>query len=283
MSDPSLRVDRIQLVVRDRPAVADAWQKLLDAAIVREDRLATLGCQRTVLAVGTSEVELLEADGAGPVRQARPGLFAAGFASPDVLALGDRLRSLGVEVESEGDQLFVAADALASPGLRVVLSPAADRSRQGLISRLYEVTNLVLDPKQCCDRFAKLFGLDRAGFVPIRSETYGYDGTLTLFEPGELDRVEVIHPYDPDKTMGRFLAKRGPCLYMSYGESDCSDEIRERARAHAPGDWTGPNDDRPVDGLFLHPNALGGLMLGVSRLTYAWTWSGSPERVEPAA
>ena len=283
MSDPSLRIDRIQLVVSNRPSVAAAWQRLLDAAVVREDRVATLGCQRTVLAVGSSEVELLEVDGPGSVRQAGPGLFAAGFASRDIVALGERLESLGVEIESEGDQLFVAPDALASPGLRVVLSPAASRSRQGLLSRLYEVTNLVSDPDSCCDRFAMLFGLDRAGFVPIRSENYGYDGTLTLFEPGELDRVEVIHPHDTEKTMGRFFTKRGPCLYMCYGESDRCDEIRERARAQAPSDWTGSNDDRPVDGLFLHPSALGGVMLGVSRLSYAWTWSGSPERVEPAA
>jgi len=269
-------------VVHDRPTVAAAWQKLLDAAIVREDQLATLACRRTVLAVGTSEVELLEADGTGPVRQAGPGLFAAGFASPDLPALGNQLRGLGVEVESEGDQLFVAADALGLAGLRVVLSPAAKRDRQGLLSRLYEVTNLVPAPGPSCERLAQLFGLDPAGFVPIRSETYGYDGTLTLFEPGELDRVEIIHPYDHDKTMGRFFAKRGPCLYMCYGESDRSNEIRERARAHAPDDWTGASDDGPVDGLFLHPNALGGVMLGVSRLTYAWTWSGSPERVEPA-
>ena len=283
MPNHQLTVDRIQLAVHDRPAAAAAWEKLLDAAVVREDRVAALGCHRTVLAVGTSEVELLEADGAGPVHEAGPGLFAAGFASDDVVTLRDHLRSHGVEMASQGDQIFIAADALDSQGLRVVLSPAAERSPQGLLSRLYEVTNLVPNPKAWCERFAKLFGLDVRGFVPIRSENYGYDGTLTLFQPGELDRVEIIHPYDQDRTMGRFFAKRGPCLYMCYGESDRADDIRERARTHAPNDWTGPNDDRPPDGLFLHPNALGGVMLGVSRTTYAWTWSGAPERVEAAS
>jgi hypothetical protein len=33
--------------------------------------------------------------------------------------------------------------------------------------------------------------------------------------------------------------------------------------------------------LFLHPSALGGPMLGLSRPTQAWQWSGHPERVEP--
>ena len=244
--------------------------------------MAALGCHRTVLAVGTSEVELLEADAPGPVREAGPGLFAAGFASDDLAGLSDHLRSHGVEMASEGDQFFIAADALDSQGLRVVLSPVSVRNRQGLLSRLYEVTNLVPHPKPWCERFAKLFALDARAFVPIRSENYGYDGTLTLFRAGELDRIEVIHPHDRDKTMGRFFAKRGPCMYMCYGESDQADEIRERARAHAPQEWTGSDDDAAVDGLFLHPSALGGVMLGVSRTTYAWTWSGSPERVEAA-
>jgi len=278
----SLRIDRIQLAVRDRAAVAEAWERLLDARVAREDRVAALGCRRSVLAAGTSEIELLEADADGPVREAGPGLFAAGFASDDLPALLDHLHSHGVVAPSQDEQHFVPADALGDEGLRVVLSPAAERPRQGLLSRLYEVTNLVGNPPPWCQRFARLFALDARAFVPIRSETFGYDGTLTLFDPGALDRVEIIHPYDADKTMGRYFLKRGPCLYMCYGESDRADAIRERAREHAPGDWTGPGDDRPVDNLFLHPRALGGVMLGVSRTSFAWTWSGAPERVLPA-
>jgi hypothetical protein len=33
------------------------------------------------------------------------------------------------------------------------------------------------------------------------------------------------------------------------------------------------------DGLWIHPSALGGLLLGVSRSTAAWEWSGRPELV----
>jgi hypothetical protein len=36
------------------------------------------------------------------------------------------------------------------------------------------------------------------------------------------------------------------------------------------------------DGLWVHPKNLHGLLLGVSRRTMAWTWSGRPELVEPA-
>ncbi len=275
-------LDRIQVVVRDRTQAADAWTRLLDAAVVGEDRLRVLGCRRTTLAVGASEVELLEAEPGGVVEKAGPGLFAAGFASDDPAALRGRLESKGVAVESEGDQMFLAAEALGDGGMRVVVSPARERRRQGLLTHLYEVTNLVADPARWSARLADLFGLDPGGFVPIRSEHYGYEGVLTLFRPGVLDRVEVIHPHDRDKTMGRFHAKRGACLYMGYGESDRADEIRDRARSLAPDDWTGPAGDAPVDNLFLHPRALGGVMLGVSRSTFAWTWSGAPERVQPA-
>ena len=42
----------------------------------------------------------------------------------------------------------------------------------------------------------------------------------------------------------------------------------------------GKPDDRPSDTLFLHPETLGGMMLGISRPTMGWQWSGHPERVE---
>lgn len=280
-----LRVDRIQLAVHDRSAAASAWETLLDAAVLREDRVRSLACRRTVLAVGTSEVELLEADGDGPVAEAGRGLFAAGFASSELDALRTHLEARGVAATAEGEQLFIDTDGLGDFGLRVVLTPAPSEAEaqpaRGLLSRLYEVTNLVADPGPPAIHLADFLDLDPTAFVPIRSDEYGYEGTLTLFDPDALDRVEIIHPYDETKTMGRFFHRRGPSLYMCYGETDRADEIRDRARRYAPEDSTGPAEG-PVDNLFLHPNALGGVMLGVSRTTYAWTWSGSPDRVEPA-
>jgi hypothetical protein len=279
----ALSIDRIQVVVPDRAAATERWRRLLDAALVREDRVLRLGCDRTVLALGSSEVELLEAHGPGPVRDAGPGLFAAGFASADMAGLRARLERRRVPFEVEADQLFLAPPALGGQGLRVVVTPEAKRARAGLLSRLYEVTNLVAHPGPGSARLAEVFDLDRSAFVPIRSEQFGYEGTLTLFEPGALDRVEIIHPYDASKTMGRYHARHGACLYMAYAETDHIEEIRERARSLAPDAWTGPDGPGSVDNLFLHPKALGGVMLGVSRTTFAWSWSGSPGRVAPAA
>jgi len=280
VSVAALEIDRIQVAVADRVAAAQAWVRLLDAVPLREDRVRALGCRRSVLGVGRSELELLEAEGAGPVAEAGVGLFAAGLGADDPGALRAALEAQGVACVEEAGQLHLSPAALGVPGLRLVVSPLAPRERHGLLERLYEVTHLSEDAPRDTARLAECLGLDAAAFVPIRSELYGYDGTLTLFRAGRLDRIEVIHPFDRSKTMGRFFARRGPSLYMAYAETDRAGEVRDRARELASRDWTGPRDGAP-DNLFLHPKALGGVMLGVSRTSYAWTWSGAPERVAP--
>lgn len=281
------RIDRIQLVSPRVEDAARAWEQLLGAEVVREDLPPALGARRLVLALGESEVELLE-----PVATGEPaefmartggGLFAAGISVSDPDACRARLASRGVAGVSLGAQLLLSPGALGIPGLRLVVSPGAARARVGPVRFLYEVTHLCDDPPRAVDRVAELFDLDRSGFVPIRSSEYGYEGTLALFHPDRLDRLEIIRPFDPDKTMGRFLARRGPSLYMAYAEADDTDGIRARCVAHAAGAWTGPRGTAAPDNLFLHPAALGGVMLGVSRTTWAWTWSGRPERVRPAA
>ena len=119
-----------------------------------------------------------------------------------------------------------------------------------------------------------MIGLDASRFVPIESKQYGYSGVLTLFDHARLDRLEVITPTDLTKTMGRFFARLGETLYMCFAESGRTAEILERAQERS-APYTGD-----ASGLFLHPAALGGVMLGVSRRTAAWQWSGHPERVE---
>jgi hypothetical protein len=276
------RVDRVQIVATDRRAAAAAFQRLLDAEVLREDRVQGLAARRTVLRLGRSAVELLEPDGAGVasdfLAQTKGGLFAAGFATPEVPALRAHLQTLGVPIGEEGDQLFLTADALRLPGMRAVISSDREYPPAGLLRHLYEVTLLVHDFAAVVRQAAATFGLEPSHFVPIRSEEYGYEGTLTLFRPEHLDRVEVITAYDAAKTMGRFFAKRGPSLYMCFAEADDLRPLRARLLEQAPNDWTGPRDGA-LDSLFIHPRALAGMMLGVSRTTFAWTWSGRPDRV----
>lgn len=267
------RIDRVQLAVPDRAQVAKQWSLLLGAEVDGEDRVAALSAARTTLRLGESCVELLEPDGAGVIADAvaaRKGhLFAGGAATRDLDGLVARLRSKGVDPVVEGRQAHLW---LSVP---LVVSGAEDRERVGLADFLYEVTDLRRDAIGTGERYADLFGLDPSAYVPIVSEGYGYAGVLTMFDAGHqrLDRLEVITPTDLTKTMGRFFAKFGDSLYMCYCESGETAKIHERAQEHgAP--YTG--DAR---GGFLHPAALGGVMLGISRRTQAWSWSGHPERV----
>lgn len=279
------RVDRVQVVVSDRAAAGVGYQRLLGAVTLHEDRIGGLAARRTVLQLGTSAIELLEPDGAGPVAEflARTtgGLFAVGFATPDVAQLRAHLTARGVVAMDEGGQLFLAPESLRVPGLRAVISAATDRPAVGLTRHLYEATLLVDDFATVVARVATIFGLDASHFVPIRSAEYGYEGVLTLFHPDRLDRMEIITPKEPAKTMGRLFAKRGACWYMCFAEADDLVPIRARLLEQAPTQWTGPRDSATVESLFIHPPALGGVMLGVSRTTVAWTWSGHPDRVLP--
>lgn len=278
------RIDRIMMSVSDAATTAQRWVELLDARVVRHDRVEPLGAHRTVLQVGDAEVELLQPSAPGPVADhlasGRGGPFAAGVATNDLSALASRLAAAGAAPIELSDQLFVRADALGIPGLNLVISEHQARDAAGLLSNLYEVTHLTADPEATCRTLAETFALDASQFVPITSETFGYSGYLTLFDAAALHRIETIHPADAGKTMGRYFRRFGPSLYMCYGETDRLSELRERLKRAAPGDWTGGDDD--PNGLFIHPRALGGVMVGASRTSYAWTWSGSPDRVQPA-
>lgn len=280
------RVDRVQLAVANRNEAAAAFHRLLDAAPIGEDAVAPLGAHRTVLAAGAALFELLEPDGAGPVadhlRDAGPGLFAAGFATADVPALRARLVARTRSFAEAGDQLFLPSGATGGHGLACVVSPLADDAPPGLLSHLYEVTNLVADFGGASAGYADVFGLAPERFCPIESAAFGYRGVLTMFDPAtRLDRIECVTPHDATKTMGRFLAKRGECLYMCFAEAPDLRPLIARAEAHAPREWSSAPGASATDTLFLHPRALCGLLLGVSRTTVAWSWSGRPERVRP--
>lgn len=275
-------VDRVQVVVTNRSTSAATFARLLDARVVREDRVSTLAARRSIVRLGHSEVELLEPDGAGVVADflaaTQGGLFAAGFATRDMEPLRARLSAAGIAYAEEGGQLFLDPQSSRLPGLRTVISRAAEHPASGLVQHLYEVTLLVPEFGTVVSAAADTFGLESSHFVPIRSQEFGYAGVLTLFHPDRLDRMEIITPTDAAKTMGRFFARRGPSWYMCYAEAADLRPIRARLLEHAARDWTGPHDGIP-DNLFIHPKALGGMMLGVSRTTYAWMWSGHPERV----
>lgn len=306
-------VDRVQLVVRERQVASERFAALLDAVVIREDAVAPLAAMRTSLRAGAAVFELLEPDGTGPLathlERWGPGLFAAGFAVRDLAAFRSRLLARHVSFAEADGQLFLDAAATGDHGLPCVVSAYSDdlpprglansslpsagaRARRGgapqsavceapaLIADLYEVTNLVRDHAAAVGGYTDVFGLAADRYCAIESTQYGYRGVLTMFAPEDrLDRIECITPYDTGKTMGRFMERRGEGLYMAFAEAPDLAPIRVRLERECPHDWTGVPGRTGLDTIFLHPRALGGLMLGISRVSVAWSWSGQPDRV----
>ena len=121
------RVDRVQLVVKDRQAAARTFGEVLGAQPVREAPSAYLGAARLVLALGSSEVELCEPSGPGPaaehLRSQGEGLMTAGVSTRDMAALKANLERHGCRFASEGAQVYLEPSE--TLGMRVVLTPDA--------------------------------------------------------------------------------------------------------------------------------------------------------------
>jgi len=282
------RVDRVQMAVPNAAAAAQKWREVLNAEPGGSDKVACLGAKRTSYRIGRGWVEFLEPDGEGAVADAlkrRGGahLYSAGAACNDMDAMRAHLEKVGAKPVTEGGQVFIDPVNTGPGTPRTVVSADEDLPPVGDLDWLYEVTLLVPNEETASERYARLFDLNPDNFVPIESKQYGYRGILTLFHPDLLGRFEVINPYDTTKTMGRFFQKFGEEFYMAYGESAKVLEIEERVREAGLGHTVTPEgkpEDRPSDTLFLHPETLGGMMLGISRPTMGWQWSGHPERVE---
>ncbi len=273
------RVDRMQLAVRDRALAEETFRDLLGAEKVREDSSDLLNAGRSVMQAGSSAFELLEPAGEGPVQahleRWGEGLVAAGFATGDLSALCERLSAQPIAWQEERGQVVIQPDQ--TPGMRIVLTQEVEHAPVGLIRWLYEATNLVDDHQAAAAFYADTFGLDAARFCPIGSEQYGYTGQLLLFDPpARLDRIELSQITDPSKAMGRFAAKHGQSIYMCYVETDDVARMIERLQKRGAR-WAGRSDDSNPEGLFIHPSALHGVLLGVSRTNLAWLWSGRPE------
>ncbi|HKD23517.1 MAG TPA: hypothetical protein VKB71_15985 [Rhizomicrobium sp.] len=282
------QIDRVLLATPDAAAAAAKWRAMLGAEEAGRDRTALLSARRITLRAGTSDIEILEPDGAGLLadelaRRGRAHLFAAGASSPDAARVAAHAQRAGARHDAADGRHMITIDIEGAP-IRFVVSDEAKREKAGDVDFLYEATVLAADQARAVDRIAQVFDLDKTHFTTITSEAFGYTGVLTLFREGALHRFEVITPTDMTKTMGRYYAREGASFYMAFAESAAMTKIERAARDMNAGITI----DRPAmraetltaDQLWLHPPTLGGMMLGVSRPTMAWRWSGHPERVE---
>jgi len=280
------RVDRMQLAVNDRAAAEETFARLFGAERARLDESAYLNAWRTVLSIGESELELCEARGPGIVRDFverwGEGLLCAGYAAARLDALAAHLDAIGAPYLREGAQLYLPGTTTA--GFPMVISPMVERPRVGPVSFFYEATNtLDSDWHAVADLYTRLFQLDPTKFSPISSARFGYEGTLTLFDPpARLDRIELSQTFrDRPSAMRRFVEKRGgDSLYMCYLETNDYDALQRRLlEGGATLIPRGASIATERDGCWVHPKSLHGLLLGISRRTLAWEWSGRPDLV----
>jgi hypothetical protein len=283
-------MDRVVMVAPDAAAAGAGWERLLDARPAGSELRPALGARAHYWRLGDGWVEVLTPEGSGLVAEALeargPHLFAGGFTCEDLEAFAGHLDSHGIEPLWDGERLMLDASSCGIQGLRVMVGPHDPQPPTGLIDTFYELTDLVGDADRETARAAEVLGLDADAFEPIASDHYGYRGTLTLFRRDSLDRLEIITPQREGTTMHRFFRRINGGLYMAFAETGNLVEIERRAvesgAGHTAEPLPGQRDALGPQQVFLHPGALGGMMLGLSRRTYAWTWSGHPERVESA-
>lgn len=282
-------IDRIQIATPDAAETARGWVSLLGAKFDSEDHVDVLGAKRVTYRLGSSTIEFLEPDGAGQVEKAlakrgRAHLLTGGVSTTDFDAAVERVRSKGVEVSVENGQAYFNAEAAIGADSPIVMSPYVELEKVGDADYLYEVTLLTEDAKDTTARFADLFDLDTSNFTDIESKDFGYNGVLTKFAAKALHRFEIITPFAEKKTMRRFLDRSGPGYYMSFVEASDLLLVEQRATTQdAPLTINRPDDRDPsktADEMWLHPAALGGVMLGISRPSMAWRWSGHPDWVQ---
>ena len=137
------RCDRVQIAVHDAAKAAQRFGLLLGGEIARRDHSRHLRARRTILAVGESEFELCEPDGAGLTQdflaKRGEGLMTAGYCTADLDGMVKRWEGLGVPYDRDAEQLYLAPGT--TFGLPMVISETTYRPRVGPVSSLYETTN----------------------------------------------------------------------------------------------------------------------------------------------
>lgn len=276
------KVDGVLLAVRDAEIAAKTFGDLFDTKVLGTEKSDALNAGLTELACGEDVIRLAVPMGEGPIKDHLDrwgeGIVGTAFGAPDPAAVTERVNSKGVETLT--DNILTLLDPEKTHGLLTVIVPAVQHDPVGVISFIYETTHLVHDWNAVSAFWTDLFGLDGMKYSPIKSDQYGYEGTLTLFDPPDkLDRIEVVYPHDTTKAMGRFFLKRGESPYMFFMETGDMPLLRERLDA-AGARYAPKEAPAQPNSLFVHPSSTHGVLIGVSPTNLAWVWSGRPELAE---
>jgi methylmalonyl-CoA/ethylmalonyl-CoA epimerase len=112
-----------------------------------------------------------------------------------------------------------------------------------MLGDVVELSIVVRDIEAAIERYEKLFGLK----VTKRGESkeFGFRNAILPLGAGH---IEFLQPTDPNKAVGKFLAKHGEGVYLVGFETKDIPDVVERVRAQG-----GRVDARRPDVAWVHP------------------------------
>jgi methylmalonyl-CoA/ethylmalonyl-CoA epimerase len=120
-----------------------------------------------------------------------------------------------------------------------------------MLGDIVELAVVVRDLEAAIDRYSRLFGLvvHRRG----ESKEFGFKNAIL---PTGIGHIELLQPTEPDKAVGRFLAKHGEGVYLVGFE--CQDVPAAAAHLKREGARV---DQRRSDIAWVHPQDAHGLFV----------------------
>jgi methylmalonyl-CoA/ethylmalonyl-CoA epimerase len=120
-----------------------------------------------------------------------------------------------------------------------------------MLGNVVELSVVVRDIEAAIERYSRLFGLT----VHHRGESKEF-GFVNAILPTGIGHIELLQPTDPDKAVGKFLARNGEGVYLvGFEVTDIPGAVAklraEGARVESPREniaWVHPRD---CHGLFV--------------------------------
>ena len=120
-----------------------------------------------------------------------------------------------------------------------------------MLGDVVELSVVVRDLEAAIARYTQLFGLT----VHRRDESKEF-GFINAILPTGIGHIELLQPTDPDKAIGKFLARNGEGVYLVGFE--CKDVPGSVARLRAEGVRV---DERRGQVAWVHPREAHGLFV----------------------
>ena len=121
-----------------------------------------------------------------------------------------------------------------------------------MLGDVVELSVVVRDIEAAIERYTRLFGLE----VHHRGESKEF-GFVNAILPTGIGHIELLQPTDPDKAVGKFLAKNGEGVYLVGFE--CQDIPGSVARLRERGVRVDHREGKDI--AWVHPREVNGLFV----------------------